>query len=624
MCGIVGEVGPSTLTAERLRAMRDRLRHRGPDAEGEHMADGVYLGSRRLRIIDLVTGDQPIANEDGTVWTVHNGEVYNFRALRDVLIDRGHRFRTRSDTEVIVHGYEEFGVDLPTRLEGMFAFAVWDSRRRSLLLARDRLGKKPLLYGITRSGSLVFGSELAALVAHPGVRRDLDPEALDLYLSLGYIPAPLTAFRGIRKLPPGHRLVWQEGHCSTEPYWRPPERHGTRAIGEREAVAELTHLAREAVRARLISDVPIGAYLSGGVDSSFVVALMANEIGRVRTFSVGFEEAGYSELAHARRVAERYSTEHHEIVVRPDVAEIAPLLARHYGEPYADSSAVPTYYLAQLARAHVTVSLNGDGGDEAFAGYDRYRAMRMAERLVSVPSPIRTSLLKTLGRLVPRTGSDRGTLGRARRFVEGAALPRADRYLSWIGIFTEDEKRALLSADARPRASDGSASRRLEAAMAGQSDPADAANAADLRLYLPDDLLAKVDIASMANSLEVRSPLLDRTVVEFGASLPIDLKIRGGLGKHVLKRAAEPFVPRENLYRPKMGFGVPIGTWFRGELRGLLEDTILSPQAARRGMFRPEAVRGLVDEHIAGRADRSRGLWALVMLELWQRELHAG
>lgn len=622
MCGIVGEVGPDPLSPDRLRAMRDQLVHRGPDAAGEHVSDGVYLGVRRLRVIDLVTGDQPLTNEDGSVWTVCNGEIYNFRELRDALIDRGHRFRTRSDTEVLVHGYEEFGLDLPSKVEGMFAFAVWDARRRRLVLARDRLGKKPLLYAVTAARSLVFASEFVAMLGHPGIERDLEADALDLYLTYGYIPAPLTAYRGIRKLRPGHRLIWEDGRCAIDAYWSPPERHGTERITEQDAAAQLTRIAREAVRARLVADVPLGAYLSGGVDSSFVVALMAHEAGRVKTFSIGFAEREYSELEHARRVAERYSTEHHELVVRPDVAEVAPLLARHYGEPYADSSAIPTYHLAKLARSHVTVALTGDGGDEAFCGYDRYRAMRLAERLVPFPRAARTWLPARLARFIPRSASDRGRLGRARRFLEAAALPRPERYLAWVGIFAEDEKRSLLSADAQSWMHEGRARGALEAAMAPHEDAADAANAADLRMYLPDDLLTKVDIASMANSLEVRSPLLDRTVVEFGTSLPIDLKIRRGIGKYILKRAAEPFVPRENLYRRKMGFGVPIGAWFRGELRGLLEDTILSPRATERGLFRPAAVRALVEEHVSGRADRAHCLWALVMFELWQREFH--
>ena len=620
MCGIVGEVGERIPDAELLRTMRDRLVHRGPDAAGEHVGDRVYLGVRRLRVIDLVTGDQPIGNEDGTVWTVFNGEIYNFERLREELSERGHRFRTRSDTEVIAHGYEEFGLDLPSLLEGMFALAVWDARRRRLLLARDRLGKKPLLYATTTSGSLAFASEFSALLVHPGVVREPEPSALDLYLTYGYVPTPLTAYRGIRKLPPGHRLVWADGACSVEPYWSLPARHGTLRIGEREAAAELTRLVTDAVRARLVADVPVGAYLSGGVDSSFVVALMAREAGRVQTFSIGFDEPGYSELGHARRVATRYGTEHHELVVRPDLALIAPTLARHYGEPYADSSAIPTYYLARLARSQVTVALNGDGGDEAFAGYDRYRAMQLADR-IPLPIAIRRPVLSAAARLLPASATERGLLARARRFAASAALPRPARYLGWVSIFTEDDKRSLLTDDARAWSRNDHASGALPAAMPSQTDAADEANAADLRMYLPDDLLVKVDIASMANSLEVRSPLLDHRVIEFGVALPIDLKIRGGVGKYILKRAAEPYVPRENLYRPKTGFGVPLATWFRAELRPFLEDTILSERAAARGIFRPDAVRTMVDAHLSGRADRAHRLWALVMFEMWKREL---
>lgn len=620
MCGIFGKLGPGRGPLDGLRARRDLLTHRGPDAPGEYVNGDVYLGVRRLRIIDLVTGDQPIANEDQTVWAIHNGEIYNFRELRGDLEARGHHFATQSDTEVLVHGYEEFGTELPSRLEGMFAFAVWDAPRRRLLLARDRLGKKPLLYAIPRPGCLAFASEFEALVRDPDVDASLDHGALDLYLSFGFVPAPRTVYRGVHKLPPAHRLVWEDATLDLAPYWSLPQ-HGTREPSESEAVAELIERLRTAVRARLVADVPLGAYLSGGVDSSLVVALMAREAGAVRTFSIGFEDADYSELEHARRVARRYATEHHELVVRPDVEAVLPLLARRYGEPYADSSAVPTYYLARMARERVTVVLNGDGGDEAFCGYDRYRAMQLAARLDLLPAGVRQALAAAgLPLLAPRARAPSPAL-RAQRFLEALPLAPEARYLAWVGVFTEAQKEHLLHPDVRCALDDAADPVALMAQAMRGSRAAEMANAADLALYLPDDLLAKVDIASMANSLEVRSPFLDREVVEFGVSLPLHLKIRGAVGKYLLKRAAEALVPRENLYRPKMGFGVPIGRWFRGKLRGLLEDTILSPRALQRGYFRPEAVRALVAEHCSERRDHTQRLWALVMLEQWHREL---
>lgn len=621
VCGIVGAVGPFPGSLASLRWMRDLLVHRGPDSTGEYATNGAYLGIRRLRVIDLVTGDQPITNEDGTVHAILNGELYNYRELREELVRRGHRFTTASDTEVLVHGWESFGRDLPAHVEGMFAFAIWDDRTRELVVARDRMGKKPLLYAQPRPGAFVFTSEFRALLADPDVDRRLDPEALDLYLSFGYVPAPRTIYRGVTKLLPGHLAVWRDGRLETIRYWSSPS-PGGREVSEDAAAEELLSVMRAAVRDRLIADVPLGAFLSGGVDSSLVVALMAEAAGRVRTFSVGFDERDYSELAHARRVAERYGTEHHELVIRPDLVEVAPLLARHYGEPFADSSAVPTYYLAKLTRQHVTVALSGDGGDEAFAGYDRYRAMRMAAGLDWIPEAVRAPVLAGAAAMVPGRASRRGRAQRASRFLRGAALPTVRRYLAWTGIFDEAGKDALLAPDA-PRYR-RAAEAILADAMGTQGDVAERANQADLRLYLPDDLLVKMDIASMASSLEARSPFLDRRVVEFGVGLPLHLKMRGGRGKYLLRRVAERFVPRENLYRPKMGFGLPVGEWFRGGLGGLLDDTVLSPRALARGLFCPLAVRALVEQHRAGRIDHTHRLWALVMLELWQREVAGG
>lgn len=602
MCGIAGIVSAAPEDhAGPMRAMRDLLVHRGPDGEGEYLEAHAAIGMRRLSIVDLVTGDQPQPNEDGTVWTVCNGELYNHHRLREDLLRRGHRFKTRSsDTEVIVHLYEEYGESLFERLEGMFAIAVWDARRRTLLLGRDRLGKKPLLAGMPS-------------------RPPLEPRAIALYLRLGYVPAPDDAFRGVRKLPPAHVLAWRDGEVTLRRYWSPPAT-GSLRIGEEEAIAELRRLLERAVSARLMADVPIGAFLSGGVDSSAVVATMARLTPKVRTFSIGFEEAEFSELAHARRVAERYGTEHHEFVVRAGEMDVLPRLVRHYGEPYADSSALPTYFLSQLTREHVTVALNGDGGDELFAGYDRYFAVRLAALGDRVPSALRGGATALLRRVLPDSISPASRSRRLRRFVGASALPPGARYLRWLGIFDAVEVAALVTPEFAGAAAEAERSLMLRAAGLGGGDPVAAAQRLDLELYLPDDLLVKVDIASMASSLEVRCPLLDREMVEFAIALPTALKLRGSERKYLLKKALRGIVPDENLDRRKQGFGVPIGAWFRGGLKGYVAEVLLSPRARQRGITRTDAVERIVREHGEGLADHTHRLWSLLMLELWQQE----
>ncbi len=620
MCGIAGVVGPHGCQAGVVRRMQELLRHRGPDSAGEFKDENAVLGIRRLRIIDLIAGDQPIANEDESIWTVFNGEIYNFQELRNELRDRGHRFHTASDTETLVHGYEEFGVCLPERLEGMFAFAVWDTRSQRLLLARDRLGKKPLVYAQLSDGGIAFASEISALVAHPEVRREVDRCALHLYLSLGYVPSPRTAFALVRKLPPAHRLVWENSTISIQRYWRPP-RPGSLKIDRADAAKELLLRLREAVAARLVADVPLGAFLSGGMDSSAVVALMCQCASRVRTFSIGFDESAYSELEHARRVAVRYGTEHEEFVVRPSATEVVGVLARHFGEPFADSSALPTYYLSRLTRRHVTVALSGDGGDDILGGYDRHLAMRLAS-LLPRSGLAGAPALRRIADLLPAWGSPKHPSQRLRRFVEAAGLPPAERYLWWIRLFSEEDKEQLLTPDFASAAQDDSALEILRSHMSeSQSDnPVEQALYADLLLYLPEDLLVKADIVSMANSLEVRSPFLDRRVVEFAVALPVDLKIGGLQRKRVLRDAIADLVPRQNVARPKMGFAVPLDAWFRGELRPLLHDIVLSRRALSRGYFRESALRAIVGEHEAGRRNHGARLWGLLMLELWHHE----
>jgi len=621
VCGIVGIVTrrEAPIDAALLRHMCCQLRHRGPDDEGCYHAPGVGLGMRRLSIIDVETGQQPLANEDGRVWVVGNGEIYNYRELRADLERRGHRFATGSDIETIVHAYEEYGESCPEHLVGMFAFAIWDAGRRRLLLGRDRVGKKPLLYVPTPDG-IVFGSEFTALLVHPSVSRDVDRRAIFHYLTYGYVPGEWSAFRSIRKLPPAHTLTWQGGQVRLRRYWQLSYGPKTR-FSEPEAIERFRELLRDAVRARLMSEVPLGALLSGGVDSSSVVAMMAELSEQpVKTFSIGFGEPDYDELKYARAVAQRYSTEHYELVVEPEALSILPTLVRHYGEPYADSSAVATYQVAQLTRQYVTVALTGDGGDEAFAGYERYWAAMLAAWHDRLPTVVR-GWCGLVGQWLPDSPHPRHPARRARRLLRALSLPPAQRYTHWVSVFQEDLKRKLLApAFAAEMVAERPAQWIEEGLVAGaDGEPLDMLLAADLQTYLPGDLLTKMDIASMANSLEARSPFLDHRLLEFAARLPAHLKLRGRTGKYLVKRAMEDRLPRENLYRTKMGFGVPIGPWFRGPLRELLRDSLLAEKALARRYFEPSVIRRLVDDHLAGRQDYAHQLWALVMLEQWHR-----
>jgi asparagine synthase (glutamine-hydrolysing) len=629
MCGIVGiaNSGARPIDESALHNMCDAIVHRGPDDEGFYVnasanqsAASVGLGMRRLSIIDLSTGKQPIHNEDKTVWVVLNGEIYNHADLRRELEAKGHRFYTKSDTEAIVHAYEEYGEDVPKRLDGMFAFALWDQKEEKLLLARDRVGKKPLLYSIIGT-ELVFASEFQAILRHPRVSRQVNLDAISHYLSFMCVPAPITAFVDVRKLEPGHLLVWRSGEVKTRRYWSLNFKD-KREIDEGEAGEKVVQLLREAVRVRLMSDVPLGAFLSGGIDSSAVVALMSELSGeRVKTFSIGFEEQEFNELGHARRVAERFGTDHHEFIVRPNAVEVLPTLIRHYGEPYADSSAIPTYYLSKMTRQHVTVALNGDGGDECFAGYERYAAMRISERYHHLPRLMRQFFEPAMA-AVPEAGATKSRLGKARRFLDVMGRPVGERYLRWTSAISEELKAQLCTTEFLARTSSAQALSYVQPWFEGNGeiDVVDRALMADTSHYLPNDLLVKVDIASMAVSLEARSPFLDHHVMEFAASLPAKYKLRGLTTKRLLKNALKGLLPPENLTRSKMGFGVPIGRWFRGELKNFLAETVLSERALGRGYFKREAVNQLVEEHTDGRRDYAHQLWTLLMLELWHQE----
>ncbi len=628
MCGIVGIVrasnsGSDTSIDESVLArMCEAIRHRGPDDDGQYVNGRVGLAMRRLAIIDIKGGQQPIHNADRTAWIVFNGEIYNYRELRVRLEKLGHRFYTDSDTEAIIHAYDEYGAECPKHLRGMFAFAIWDERKEQLFLARDRVGKKPLLYALA-GGGIIFGSEFSALLQHPEVSRDVQPEAIHYYLSFMCVPAPLTAYRQIRKLEPGHTLTFdRHGEVKIERYWHLDFSRKVK-LDEGEAGERALEVLGEAVRVRLISEVPLGAFLSGGVDSSAVVALMSRESSEpVKTFSIGFEEQDFSELHHARRVAEHVGADHHEFIVRPDALEVLPTLVEHYGEPYADSSAIPTYYVSRETRRHVTVALNGDGGDECFAGYERYAAMRLAEAYRKLPRLMRRPLIEEAVELLPASELRRTRLRSLKRFVKAAGLPAIERYLRWVSVLDTRAKDDLYTDEFRHRVAGHEASEFLAKwfTSANGAGIVDASLLADTMTYLPNDLLVKVDIASMAVSLEARSPFLDHHVIEFAASLPEDLKLRGRTTKYLLKQVLKKLLPAENLKRAKMGFGVPIGHWFRGGMKNFLREVLLAERSLTRGYFKPEVVAHMVTEHAEGRRDYAHQLWTLLMLELWFRK----
>ena len=632
MCGICGMVGvgeAASFDEALIERMRRVLSHRGPDDAGAYLADfptasgpgRVGLGHARLSIIDPVTGHQPLSDEDGMIWVVCNGEIYNFLELRPGLEARGHTFRTKSDTEVIVHLYEERGVDCLKELRGMFAFAVWDGRENRLFAARDRVGQKPLCYR-AEPERLLFASEIKSLLQADDVPRELSLAALHHYLTYQYVPHPLTMFKGISKLPPGHYLVWQDGRLEVQEYWRPPFRKPEQRPVQ-EYVEQLRELMTEAVRLRLISDVPLGAFLSGGIDSSIVVGLMAQlSTAPVKTFSIGFEEKRYDELKYARLVARHFGTEHKEFVVRPNAIEILPKIAWHYDEPFADSSVIPTYYVSRMTREHVKVALTGDAGDEGFAGYPRYRAIKLAQWFDRLPRFMRRLLAGRLWNLLPVSVEQKTFRRRARRLFSALNLPPRERYVRWCAIFDDERKHSLYAPELREQF-DSDPSWRIfdeEYNKVPDIDFLGQTTFVDYMRYMPDDLLCKVDIASMAHGLECRAPFLDQEVITFVGQLPTDLKLRGFTGgKHLLRRAFGRMLPREILNRPKMGFGVPIADWFRGELKDYLRDVLLDSNTLKRGYFRPEAVRKLVEDHIACRWDHGYRLWSLLMFELWHR-----
>lgn len=621
MCGIVGYVNSNSRPANRqlLERMNACIVHRGPDEDGFFVHENVALAMRRLAIIDLAGGQQPIFNEDKSSVIVFNGEIYNFQEIKEDLESRGHKFYTNCDTEIIVHLYDEYGADCVTYLRGMFAFAIWDFRDKSLFLARDRVGKKPILYSHQANGDLIFGSEFTALLAHPEISRDVDFEAIDSYLSYLCVPAPQTAFKQIRKLEPAHWLRWKDGRIETQRYWQPDFSKKIK-ISETEAIEETTRIVREATKLRLISEVPLGAFLSGGVDSSIVVALMAQESSQpVKTFSIGFEEQDFSELKYAKRVAEHVGAEYNEFIVRPNALEVLPTLVEHYGEPYADSSAIPTYYVSKETRQFVTVALNGDGGDESFAGYERHAAMKIAEIYHRFPKFARKLFFEKPINLFPTSELKKSRVRDAKRFLQAASLSKTERYFRWMSTFNRDAKRELYTKEFTETVAAQNPSVFLDKwfGAANGSGILDATLLTDQMTYLPNDLLVKVDIASMANSLEARSPFLDHKVIEFAASLPENLKMQRFETKSLLKKVAAKLVPKEVIYRRKMGFGVPIGNWFRGEMKDFVREILLSEKSLKRGIAKPEMIEKYVNEHTNAERDHTFQIWTLLMLELW-------
>ena len=626
MCGIAGicdHRGRSEIDRALLVRMTDVLAHRGPDGSGFYYAPGVGFGHRRLAIIDLAGGDQPMFDDDRTVCVVFNGEIYNFENLMTGLSARGHRFRTRSDTEVILHAWQEWGPACLDHFNGMFAFALWDARAETLFLARDRLGEKPLYYCCSADGRLLFASELKAILLDPDLNRELDPQAIEEYFAFGYVPDPRTIYRTVRKLPPAHYLLVRRGEPVAEPraYWNVQFVDGVRMRRE-EALEELVPRLRQSVRMRMIADVPLGAFLSGGVDSSGVVAMMAGvKQEPVSTFSIAFGTRGWDESAYAAAVAERYRTHHRVRQVDQNSFDLIDRLASFYDEPFADSSAIPTFTVCAIARENVTVALSGDGGDEVFAGYRRYRWHCDEERIRRLlPQGVRGPLFGTLARVYPKLDWLPRPL-RAKATLQELARDPVGAYFSSVSICNDALRQRLYSSDLRRELQSYTALDLLRSHMgrSGSEHPLSQVQYADFKTYLPGDILTKVDRASMANSLEVRVPLLDHTIVEWAARLPPALKLNRGEGKYIFKSALEPFVPREILYRPKQGFAVPLAHWFRGPLREHLRDTLLGPNLRATGHFDVRYIEKLLAQHGSGRFDHSAPLWTLVMFDAFLR-----
>jgi len=620
MCGIAGFISTDKDRVEersaRLDAMCRVITHRGPDEQGTAVEGRAAMGMRRLSIIDLATGQQPIYNGDRTKLIVFNGEIYNYRELKKDLESRGYKFRTNSDTETIIHAFDEYGPACLERLRGMFGFAIWDIREQSLFLARDRVGKKPLYYTLTANGEFVFGSELKVLLEHGGMSREVDHGALDAYLTFGYVPEEMAIFKGVHKLEPGHFLQFKDGRITTRRYWDFDFSKPELTDSESDIAAGLLERLRDAVEVRLISEVPLGAFLSGGVDSSAVVGLMSQILDQpVKTFSIGFNEDSFDELKYARLAAKHFATDHHEFILTPDFVDIVDDLVWHFDEPFADSSALPTFMVSKLAREHVTVALSGDGGDELFGGYTRYATDKNRNGIGRMPAAIRERLIRPLSEALPHGA-------RGKNYLFNISLDAAGRYIDSISHFNGPRKRRLYSSEVRAKMNGEfgcgeSLYRKISEATS--DDAVERLLYLDSKTYLPGDILTKVDRMSMANSLETRSPLLDHELIEYVTQIPSSMKLKGREQKYIFKRAIEGFVPREILYREKQGFGVPIGDWINSQLRERITGDLASRRFIERGYFEPKYISLLLDEHVRGRRDHSHSLWILWMLELWHR-----
>jgi asparagine synthase (glutamine-hydrolysing) len=597
--------------------MNASLRHRGPDDEGYYEDNHVGLAVRRLSIIDLHTGQQPISNEAGDIWVVYNGEIYNFQEVRAALEQRGHIFKTQTDTEIIVHAYEEYGDGCVTHFNGMFAIALWDAREHRLLLARDRLGIKPLYYW-SGAGKLVFASELKALTLHPDVPRQVDLAALDLFLTLEYIPAPRTIYRDVCKLLPGHLLVVEKGTRKITQYWDVPYQ----PVGQSEAeCAEiLSDLIKESVRLRLISDVPLGAFLSGGIDSSTVVGYMSQNMNQpAQTFSIGFDDDTYNELPYAEAVAKHFGTHHHVERLRSDHTDLTEQLVRHFDEPFADTSLFPTYLVSKLASRHVKVVLSGDGGDELFAGYDTYLAEKLDRYYGRLPRPLRQQAFPKFAGWLPPRPAKKGLINKVKRMVEGGALDPALQHTRWMMFLNSSEKSLLYRSDLQAALRDDATTEFFRGYFEKAScfDRLAQQQYVDIKTYLADDILTKVDRMSMAASIEARVPLLDYRIVEFALNLPAAMKLRGGRTKSILRQAVKNVVPQLVLEKPKEGFSIPMKHWLRTSLRPMMLDLLSQAALQKHGYFDHQVVAQWIQEHLAGRANHSHRLWALMVFEMW-------
>lgn len=621
MCGICGVF---SLRAEGLgddstiiQRMVHTLNHRGPDDDGYYLDDFTMLGMRRLSIIDLSTGQQPVGNEDNSIQLIYNGEIYNYLELRKQLVDAGHIFRSVSDSEVVVHAYEDYGPLCVEKFNGMFAFALWDKRNRRFLLARDRLGIKPLYYWI-QGGKLVFGSELKAVVAHPDAPKEIDLIALDQFFSLEYIPYPRTIYKQIAKLPPGHLLTVQDGTVKIEQYWDVDPQESSADVTTYQEV--LSELISDSVRMRMISDVPLGAFLSGGIDSSTILSFMCQHTtDAVKTFSIGFEDRTYNELPDAQRVARHFGTEHHSEILQPDIAALAERLLTHMDEPLADFSIFPTYLVSELAWQHVKVVLTGDGGDEIFGGYDTYVAEWLSRYYQWLPDVLRQKSLPALIDLLPPQPAKKGIINKTKRWVEGAALPEGLGHTRWMIFMAGEDKAQLYSPDLRAQINGDATNDVLEQyfQQAVSFDRFAQGQYVDIKTYLVDDILTKVDRMSMAASLEARVPLLDHRIVEFALNLPPEMKLHMGKTKVILRKTMGEQLPKDVLVKPKQGFSIPIKHWLRGPLKPMMLDLLSSRTIQSQPYFQPDAVQRLVDEHLENRANHSHRLWALMVFQLW-------